>query len=103
MPATRLSPRRSKKSALAAPASPRVEVGSLSRKEFRALPRKVRLDYDLTDLDLAVGKNRAASYALRLGIVGLVINPFFHAFGYKAGIIAALTAGAVMTRRRAVQ
>lgn len=42
-------------------------------------------------------------YADWAGVVGLraddrylVINPFFHAFGYKAGIIAALTVGATL-------
>ena len=42
-------------------------------------------------------------YAAWAGVVGLraedrylVINPFFHAFGYKAGIIAALTVGATL-------
>ena len=35
----------------------------------------------------------AAVVGLRHGDRYLVINPFFHAFGYKAGIIASLTAG----------
>jgi len=38
----------------------------------------------------------AAVVGLRPGDRYLVINPFFHAFGYKAGIIAALTAGATV-------
>ena len=38
----------------------------------------------------------AAVVGLRHGDRYLVINPFFHAFGYKAGIIAALTAGATL-------
>jgi acyl-CoA synthetase (AMP-forming)/AMP-acid ligase II len=38
----------------------------------------------------------AAVVGLRHGDRYLVINPFFHAFGYKAGIVAALTAGATL-------
>jgi acyl-CoA synthetase (AMP-forming)/AMP-acid ligase II len=38
----------------------------------------------------------AAVVGLRPGDRYLVINPFFHAFGYKAGIIASLTAGATL-------
>jgi HIP---CoA ligase len=38
----------------------------------------------------------AAVVGLRHGDRYLVINPFFHAFGYKAGIIASLTAGATL-------
>lgn len=38
----------------------------------------------------------AAVIGLRAGDRYLVINPFFHAFGYKAGIVAALTAGATL-------
>ncbi len=38
----------------------------------------------------------AAIIGLRTGDRYLVINPFFHAFGYKAGIVAALTVGATL-------
>lgn len=38
----------------------------------------------------------ASVVGLRHGDRYLVINPFFHAFGYKAGIVAALTAGATL-------
>jgi acyl-CoA synthetase (AMP-forming)/AMP-acid ligase II len=38
----------------------------------------------------------AAVVGLRHGDRYLVINPFFHAFGYKAGIIASLTVGATL-------
>jgi HIP---CoA ligase len=38
----------------------------------------------------------AAVVGLRPGDRYLVINPFFHAFGYKAGIVASLTAGATL-------
>ena len=38
----------------------------------------------------------AAVIGLRAGDRYLVINPFFHAFGYKAGIVAALTVGATL-------
>jgi acyl-CoA synthetase (AMP-forming)/AMP-acid ligase II len=38
----------------------------------------------------------AAVVGLRAGDRYLVINPFFHAFGYKAGIVAALTVGATV-------
>ena len=38
----------------------------------------------------------AAVVGLRQGDRYLVINPFFHAFGYKAGIVASLTAGATL-------
>jgi acyl-CoA synthetase (AMP-forming)/AMP-acid ligase II len=38
----------------------------------------------------------ASVVGLRHGDRYLVINPFFHAFGYKAGIVAALTAGATV-------
>ncbi len=38
----------------------------------------------------------AAVIGLRSSDRYLVINPFFHAFGYKAGIVAALTAGATL-------
>jgi acyl-CoA synthetase (AMP-forming)/AMP-acid ligase II len=38
----------------------------------------------------------AAVIGLRAGDRYLVINPFFHAFGYKAGIVAALTVGATI-------
>jgi acyl-CoA synthetase (AMP-forming)/AMP-acid ligase II len=38
----------------------------------------------------------ASVVGLRAGDRYLVINPFFHAFGYKAGIIAALTVGATL-------
>ena len=38
----------------------------------------------------------AAVIGLRPGDRYLVINPFFHAFGYKAGIVAALTVGATL-------
>jgi hypothetical protein len=55
----------------------RIAVGSMSKREFKRLPRKVRYDYGRTDLDLAIGKNRAGSYAMVLGILSCVlINPF---------------------------
>jgi len=38
----------------------------------------------------------ASVVGLRAGDRYLVINPFFHAFGYKAGIVAALTVGATI-------
>ena len=38
----------------------------------------------------------ASVIGLRAGDRYLVINPFFHAFGYKAGIVAALTVGATL-------
>ena len=38
----------------------------------------------------------ASVVGLRAGDRYLVINPFFHAFGYKAGIVAALTVGATV-------
>jgi acyl-CoA synthetase (AMP-forming)/AMP-acid ligase II len=38
----------------------------------------------------------AAVVGLRAGDRYLVVNPFFHAFGYKAGIVAALTVGAAV-------
>ena len=38
----------------------------------------------------------ASVVGLRAGDRYLVINPFFHAFGYKAGIVAALTVGATL-------
>jgi acyl-CoA synthetase (AMP-forming)/AMP-acid ligase II len=38
----------------------------------------------------------ASVVGLRHGDRYLVVNPFFHAFGYKAGIVAALTAGATV-------
>jgi len=38
----------------------------------------------------------AAVVGLRAGDRYLVINPFFHAFGYKAGIVASLTTGATV-------
>jgi HIP---CoA ligase len=42
----------------------------------------------------------AAAWAERGGLVAgdryLVVNPFFHSFGYKAGILACLTSGAAM-------
>ena len=38
----------------------------------------------------------ASVVGLRAGDRYLVVNPFFHAFGYKAGIVAALTVGATL-------
>ncbi len=38
----------------------------------------------------------ASVVGLRAGDRYLVVNPFFHAFGYKAGIVAALTVGATV-------
>ncbi len=38
----------------------------------------------------------ASVVGLRAGDRYLVINPFFHAFGYKAGIVASLTVGATL-------
>ena len=54
----------------------RVAVGTMSKQEFKALPRSVRKATDRPDIDLAIGKNRLATEALTFGIVSLVFNLF---------------------------
>jgi acyl-CoA synthetase (AMP-forming)/AMP-acid ligase II len=70
---------------------------------------------DLSDILFHIGHDRRAegvmtahgqnlrAFADWVDVVGLretdrylIINPFFHAFGYKAGILASLMAGATM-------
>ena len=53
----------------------RVAVGSMSTREFKALPKSVRKATDRLDIDLALGKNRLARDALTLGILSIFFNP----------------------------
>jgi acyl-CoA synthetase (AMP-forming)/AMP-acid ligase II len=45
---------------------------------------------------LAVARSWAQCTGLRRGDRYLIVNPFFHSFGYKAGILAALVTGATV-------
>ncbi|WP_456789443.1 DUF2510 domain-containing protein [Cellulomonas sp. P5_C5] len=53
-----------------------IVVGSMSKAEARALPRKERNSKDRPDLDLARGRNQLTYNAVLYGAVSLLINPF---------------------------
>ena len=53
-----------------------VVVGSMSKAEVKALPRKERNSKDRPDLDLARGRNQLTYNGLLFGAVSLLINPF---------------------------
>jgi hypothetical protein len=53
-----------------------IVVGSMSKAEAKALPRKERNSKDRPDLDLARGRNQLSYNAVLYGAVSLLINPF---------------------------
>lgn len=59
-----------------APTGGRIVVGSMTKQEVKALPRRERNSKDRPDLDLARGRNQLTYNAVLFGIISLVVNPF---------------------------